>query len=130
MRKSIPLAALILSVTMAVMPAVVSAQPIFPPGGGPRPHGGGMPHGGPGMPHRGGGWNRGGGGYDPGAAAAAGIIGLAVGAIAAGAASESNRSSYRSSNRHVERCMDTYRSYDPDTDTYIDRNGRERRCRL
>ncbi len=31
--------------------------------------------------------------------------------------------------RHVDRCYRAYRSYDEETDTYIDRRGRERRCR-
>ena len=32
--------------------------------------------------------------------------------------------------RHVDRCIRRYRSYDEDSDTYIDNYGRERRCRL
>ena len=32
--------------------------------------------------------------------------------------------------RHVRRCHDKYRSYDERSDTFIDRRGRERRCRL
>lgn len=31
---------------------------------------------------------------------------------------------------HVARCLARYRSYDPHSDTYINRNGYERRCRL
>ncbi len=56
-----------------------------------------------------------------GAAIAAGVIGLALGAMAAGAS--------RDGNSHVRRCMNRYRSYDPDTDTYIGRDGRAHRCR-
>jgi len=31
--------------------------------------------------------------------------------------------------RHVNRCYRAYRSYDEDSDTYIDLRGNERRCR-
>ena len=58
---------------------------------------------------------------DAGAAVAAGIIGLAIGAMAAGAS--------RGGSSHVRWCMNRYRSYDPDTDTYIGRDGRAHRCR-
>lgn len=61
------------------------------------------------------------GGDAAGAALAAGVIGLALGAMAAGAS--------RDGNSHVRRCMNRYRSYDPDTDTYIGRDGRAHRCR-
>lgn len=59
---------------------------------------------------------------DAGAAVAAGIIGLAIGAMAAGASRGGGSS-------HVRWCMNRYRSYDPDTDTYIGRDGRAHRCR-
>lgn len=36
---------------------------------------------------------------------------------------------YSSWERHVDRCYRAYRSYDEETDTYIDYNGFERRCR-
>ena len=35
----------------------------------------------------------------------------------------------RPNRRHIEWCLDRYRSYEPRSNTYIDRNGRERRCR-
>lgn len=130
MRKTSRFVSLALAAVLGLMPAVASAQPMWPPpGGGGRPPG--PPPGGPGFhrpppgpgpgyrPHHG-------GGYDPGAAAAAGIIGLAAGAIIAGAAADAQRGS----DAHVRRCLRNYRSYDPATDTYIDRYGRERRCRL
>lgn len=60
-------------------------------------------------------------GWDPGAAAAAGIIGLAVGSMVAGSAS---------GNRHVQRCLNRYRTYDPDTDTFVGNDGRRHYCRL
>lgn len=61
---------------------------------------------------------------------AAGIIGTAI------IASERRRYRedryYRASRweRHVDRCYRRYRSYDEATDTWIDRRGRVRRCRL
>ena len=58
---------------------------------------------------------------DAGAAVAAGIIGMAIGAMAAGAS--------RGGSSHVRWCMNRYRSYDPDTNTYIGRDGRAHRCR-
>lgn len=132
MRKTSRLTSLILAAALGLIPAIASAQPMWrPPGGGPGP---GMHRPGPGGPgpglrpghHRPPRPHHGGGGYDPGAAAAAGIIGLAVGAIAAGAAADAQRNA----DSHVRRCLRAYRSYDPDTDTYIDKRGRERRCRL
>ena len=60
-------------------------------------------------------------GWDPGAAAAAGIVGLAVGSMIAGSAS---------GDRHVQRCLNRYRSYDPDTDTFVGNDGRRHYCRL
>ncbi|MGV8937857.1 MAG: BA14K family protein [Allorhizobium sp.] len=35
----------------------------------------------------------------------------------------------RPDRRHIEWCLDRYRSYEPRSNTYIDRNGRERSCR-
>lgn len=147
MRISTRIAAVVLAATVGLMPAIAAAQPIFPPGGAQRPGGPGpgMRPGGPGFRpggpgpgmhrpppqrHYNGGYYNGGrvyrdNGWDPGAAAAAGIIGLAVGAIAAGAASEGS-----SGNGHVERCLNRYRSYDPSTDTYRGYDGRVHRCRL
>ena len=57
---------------------------------------------------------------------AAGII---VGAVAA-SAHHKRKSREARWERHVDRCYAAYASYDEYTDTYIDRRGRERRCRL
>jgi hypothetical protein len=151
MRTTSRIASLVLAGVLALLPAVASAQPVWPPRGeATLPHRPGPGPGGPGGPgyhrppppnygghrprddYRRGGYDRHGrhyyrgDGYDPGAAAAAGIIGLAAGAIAAGAMADAQRSG----NSHVRRCLRAYRSYDPDTDTFIDKYGRERRCRL
>ena len=64
---------------------------------------------------------------DDGAAAAAGFLGLAIGAMAAGAAS---RGAVVYDDDHVERCLRRYRSYDPSSDTYRGYDGRLHRCRL
>lgn len=151
------LAAVVLAAVVGLAPSFASAQqkPWYPPGGaaGPAPHGPGGPafHGprpggpAPGVSPR---WNGGDrrdfgmrhdrqvqrdyrgyrgyrghyrSGWDPGAAAAAGIIGLAVGSMVAGSASGS---------RHVDRCLNRYRSYDPSSDTYLGYDGRRHRCRL
>ncbi|MCE1235733.1 MAG: BA14K family protein [Hyphomicrobiales bacterium] len=64
---------------------------------------------------------------DDGGAVAAGILGLAIGAIAAGAAS---RGAVVYDDDHVERCLRRYRSYDPSSDTYRGNDGRLHRCRL
>lgn len=150
MRISTRIAAIVLAATVGLMPAIASAQPQWlPPGaGGPRGGGpgpgvhrapqqhdfrGGPARGGP-RDYRGGRSHRGNGGYyrgyerddgwDPGAAAAAGIIGLAVGAMAVGAASGS------SGDDHTDRCANRYRSYDPSNDSYRGYDGRLHRCRL
>ena len=57
---------------------------------------------------------------------AAGIIGTAIIANEARHRRESRRSRWE---RHVDRCYAAYRSYDEESDTYIDLNGNERRCR-
>lgn len=57
---------------------------------------------------------------------AAGIVGTAIIANEARHRRESRRSRWQ---RHVDRCYAAYRSYDEETDTYIDYNGNERRCR-
>lgn len=131
-------AAVALALTVGALPSIAEAQRL-PPGqsaaGGPdwRLHRGGPQYGGPrhyngGPRYYGGGprYYHGGPRYyhhddDGGAALAAGIVGLAAGAMIAGAAS---------GNGHVARCSRTYRSYDPDSDTFIDRHGNTRRCRL
>lgn len=71
--------------------------------------------------HRRGGW-RGGhhrGGGDGGAVAAGVIGGLLLGAIIA---SEAQRG------RSVQYCIQRYRSYDPNSQTYVGRDGRRHRC--
>lgn len=133
----------LLAAVIGGVPTLASAQPFLPgyhhggPGGPPRgpggwhggPRGPGGWHGGPGGP----GGYRGHGGYyrhdrggddGAGAAVAAGIIGLAVGAMAAGAA----RNAYRGDS-HVRWCLNRYRSYDPDSDTYVGYDGRRHYCR-
>ncbi|MER2605458.1 MAG: BA14K family protein [Siculibacillus sp.] len=131
MRTATKLAAALMAALFALEPVALSAQPIFPPGGRPHRVGPGGPGPGPGpgwggpVRHRPPIHHHGGGGYDPGAAVAAGVIGLAAGAIIAGAAADGARG-----DRHVQRCLNRYRSYDPSTDTYIGNDGRARRCRL
>lgn len=70
-----------------------------------------------------GGGNRGGGNRGRNVGAAVGIgVGLGVlGAIAADAAQRSNEAA-------IERCMDMYPDYDPETRTGYDRRGRPHRC--
>lgn len=137
---------LLLSALIGGLPVVASAQPpqvnqqMLPgPGGSPPPgargghQGWNGPHGGQGGYHgqrhyHGGGYRGDGyrGGDDgAGAAVAAGIIGLAVGAMAADAA---RQNAYRGDS-HVRWCLRHYRSYDPDTDTYRGRDGRRHYCR-
>ena len=128
--------AAVLAAAIGLIPALAEAQPRrwYPPPGGPAPgwHHGPPPGVSPPPPGVYNGPPR--GAYyrpaprhwrdarpDPGAAIAAGIIGLAAGAIIAGSASQ---------NRHVQRCLNTYRSYDPSSDTYVGRDGRRRLCRL
>lgn len=135
MRLPSRLASVLLAAALGLMPAIAAAEPVIgvappppPPGGWQRP----PPGGGPGYhrpppPNRGyyrsgPRWHR---DYDDdgaGAAAAAGIIGLAVGAMVAGQAARGDG--------HVARCLNRYRSYDPDTDTYRGYDGRLHRCRL
>lgn len=57
---------------------------------------------------------------DAGAAAAGAIFGLALGAIIASQATRYDRT--------VEWCMRRYRSYDPETGTWVDYKGRIRYC--
>jgi len=63
-------------------------------------------------------------------AAAAGIAGALIGAAIVGAASRERAPRESRYDRHVRRCYNAYRSYDEETDTWIDRRGRVRRCRL
>ena len=60
---------------------------------------------------------------------AAGIVGTAI--VAGEVRRSRERRHYRASRweRHVARCYRAYRSYDESTDTYIDYDGFERRCR-
>lgn len=58
-------------------------------------------------------------------AAAAGIFGLAAGAIIGGALSQSNQSNWAA---HVQACEAHYRSYDRRTDTYLGYDGIRHRC--
>lgn len=58
--------------------------------------------------------------YDPGAAVAAGVVGLAAGAILSGALSQRGR--------HTVSCTQ-YRTYNPQTGTYVGRGGKRYACR-
>ncbi len=69
--------------------------------------------------HRGGRGYRGGGGGDGGAVAAGIIGGLFLGAIIANEAQRQQA---------IEYCMRRYRSYDPQSMTYLGRNGIRYRC--
>lgn len=134
------IAAVALTLVVGALPSIAEAQSRFPATqsagnldwrrqhGGPGPQYGNRHYGGGPRHYNGGPRYYGGGpryyrhgGDDGGAAVAAGIIGLAAGAMIAGAAS---------GNGHVARCSRTYRSYDPRSDTFVDRYGNTRRCRL
>jgi len=65
-----------------------------------------------------------------GAGILAGVIGTAIVARERRHRREIRRYRRSSWERHVNRCYRRYRSYDEGTDTWIDRYGRERRCRL
>lgn len=75
-----------------------------------------------------------------GDAAAAAIIGLALGAIIVGSTTQRRRTTttyyydegYRGNSNwdHVRRCESRYRTYDRRTDTFIGRDGREYYCNL
>ena len=69
--------------------------------------------------HRRGGWRGGHHGGDGGAVAAGVVGGLLLGAIIA---NEAQR------NRGVDYCMQRYRSYDPNSQTYLGRDGRRHSC--
>lgn len=70
-------------------------------------------------PRGGGGRGGRGRGGDIGAGVAAGIIGLAIGGMIA---AEQNRQ------QNIGYCASRFRSYNPETGTYIGRDGRVRRC--
>ncbi len=61
------------------------------------------------------------------AAIAAGIAGLAVGAIVAGSAANNTR--YRASSDHHAYCHSRYRSYDARSGTFVGYDGRRHYCR-
>lgn len=76
--------------------------------------------------------------HGDGGAVAAGIFGLAAGAIIAGAMAQENSPRARSGSRligrvgdrnHVAFCARKYRSYDADSNTFIARDGTLRQCR-
>lgn len=71
-------------------------------------------------------------GFDNGAAA---VFGLAAGAIVGSAIANSDQGGYVGDvyvdDGHVNRCLARYRTYDPQSDTYIANNrGERRQCRL
>ena len=70
------------------------------------------------------GWND---DYDPGAAAAAGAIGLAAGAILGGALAAQAAPEPRS-NTWLSYCASKYRSFDPASGTYLGHDGRRYEC--
>ena len=63
--------------------------------------------------------------YDPGAAIAAGIVGLAAGAIASSAMAPPPR---RRSASWIAYCSRKYRSFDPASGTYLARDGQRYYC--
>ena len=69
---------------------------------------------------------------DWGTAVGVGIIGLTLGAIIAGAASSAEKSKPRpvsDYDRWLAYCHSKHRSFDPDSGTFIGRDGRRQRCR-
>ena len=64
--------------------------------------------------------------YDPGAAAAAGIIGLAAGAIIAGAAAAPPPPARDPA--WIDYCFSKYRSFDPASGTYLGFDGMRHYC--
>lgn len=66
---------------------------------------------------------------DAGVAIGAGIIGLTIGAIIIGAASDKKkREDARNYDRWLADCSRRYRSFDPRSGTYIGRDGRRYSC--
>ena len=59
-----------------------------------------------------------------GGSAVAGLFGFAAGAAVVGAMTDAN------SGDHAESCAQTYRSYDPASDTYLGNDGYRHACRL
>jgi hypothetical protein len=76
-------------------------------------------HGGGGGHHGGDGGHHGGGGDGAGAAAAGAAIGIFLGAMMAAEAQRQQA---------VQYCMRRFRSYDPNSMTYVGRDGRRHRC--
>jgi len=64
--------------------------------------------------------------------AAGAILGLGLGALAASPRYDTEvpppRYERRAWRAHVNWCLDRYRSYDPDTDTFVGYDGYEHRC--
>lgn len=72
--------------------------------------------------------------HDRGGAIVGGIMGLAAGAIIAGAMNQREEPrravrGYRGDADHVAYCARKYRSYDPYSNTFVGRDGRARQCR-
>lgn len=72
--------------------------------------------------------------HDRGGAIVGGIMGLAAGAIIAGALSQREEPrrvvrGYRGDADHVAYCARRYRSYDPYSNTFVGNDGRARQCR-
>jgi hypothetical protein len=120
--------ALATAALLAVSSVAMSAAPASARPGHGHGHGGGHwaghSHGGGHHYRHGGGYYRGGHGYyhddnDAGAAIAAGVLGLAIGAIAAGAANHNNSVAY---------CEQRFRSYDPRSGTYLGYDGLRHPC--
>lgn len=66
--------------------------------------------------------------YDPGAAAAAGALGLAAGAIIGGALTAQQRAAPQPSNSWLAYCANKYRSFDPASGTYLGYDGKRHPC--
>lgn len=72
--------------------------------------------------------------HDRGGAIVGGIMGLAAGAIIAGALSQREEPrravrGYQGDANHVAYCARKYRTYDPYSNTFIGRGGRVQQCR-
>ena len=110
-----------LAMSSGVSPAMAQQRGKKPGGGG----GGGGGRGGGGRGGGGGGRGRGGGG---GGGRGIGIgVGIAAGIIGAGIAADAARRR-ASDDDAVEYCMQRFRSYNPNTGTYIGAGGIERPC--
>jgi hypothetical protein len=67
-------------------------------------------------------------GYNPGAAAAAGVAGLAAGAIIGGAIASQNAAPVARSDDWIAYCSSKYRSFDPASGTYLGYDGLRHVC--